>query len=116
MLNKCVGTVQVTVLCCGKVCEGHMLLRAVLNLQTSTFSCNTRWILSKALLGTTTKHIVTAADVQSIIMQKKGSNCWDRPAPHQATKVSDILTGNRDQFCYVVSDGSQVTRQLVCTL
>ncbi len=39
MLNKCVGTVQVTILRRGKVCEGHMLLRAILNLQTSAVSC-----------------------------------------------------------------------------
>ncbi len=74
------------------------------------------WKLSKALLGTTKKHVVTAADVQSIIMQKKGSNCWDRPAPHQATKVLDNLAGNRNQHCYVVSDDSGVNWQLVCKL
>ncbi len=51
MLNKCVGTVQVTVLCCGKVCEGHMLLRAILNLQTSTFSCNIAWEFVKGSVG-----------------------------------------------------------------
>ena len=38
MLDKCMSTVQVTILCCGKVREGHMLLRAILNPQTSAFS------------------------------------------------------------------------------
>jgi len=49
-------------------------------------------------------------------MQNKGSNSWDRLAPHQATRVSDTLIGQGDQHCYVVSDGSRINWQLVCTL